>query len=120
MQFVTAGLQVSPPPHRFDVWIGLTGDGTSENHRVTIGNLAISVELPVGDTESAGGVPELRFSRVDTDATLLSAVASFAYGTAIRDDAYLSAQFVTTPGTSTERIYGLGQGNWTDTVKHVL
>eukprot|EP00041_Stephanoeca_diplocostata_P026490 m.715470 g.715470 ORF g.715470 m.715470 type:complete len:726 (+) comp22979_c0_seq5:177-2354(+) len=86
------------------------GGGIQENHRTTVGNLAIVVTASISDGQ------KITFSRVDSNTTLFSAIASFTHGSQVLDDAYLGAQFVTTPGGSRERIYGLGQGNWTDTV----
>ena len=67
---------------------------------VTSGNLRVEL--------LASGALEL--TAVDTGRLLFVATPSLQ---AESDAAYLAAGMVLAPGDATERIYGLGQGNWT-------
>ena len=78
---------------------------TSSSPRATSGNL-------LAQLTSDGN---LRFSRVDLGTQYFTATASLEENLASSPPlaGYLKAKFTTTPGDCTERLYGLGQGEWT-------
>lgn len=100
----TAGfvrLRSPPPPGALITECGpgkitpvVEGDG------LTTGNLRVALD----------DVGEIRFSRVDNRQELFVAVPTFSSSSF---PGYVAVQLVLKAGDSSERIYGLGQGNWT-------